>query len=101
MTTMDNTNTTTAKTLKADGYTYVLPRHWTPEMLARVVGFDEDDYPIAEYVDRESSWRQLYGMTLCCGASFKGLEDGVGCRSCYSLTDGNDVPRGEIVKVQR
>lgn len=95
------TTKTTPPTLKADGLTYVMPSHWTPEMLARVYGFDEDGYPIAEYVDRESSWRQLYGMTLCCGSSFKGLEDGTGCRACFSLTDGNDVPRGEIVKVQR
>ena len=98
MTTKKNTP---PPTLKADGYTYVLPRHWTPAMLARVVGFDQDDFPIAEYVDRDTSWRQLYGMTLCCGAQFKGLEDGIGCRSCYALVDGNAVPRGEIVKVQR
>jgi len=99
---MTTKKTSPPPTLKGeDGLTYILPNHWTPEIQARVYGFDEDGYPIAEYVDRESSWRQLYGMTLCCGASFKGLEDGVGCRACFSLTDGNDVPRGEIVKVQR
>ncbi len=31
-----------------------------------------------------------WGVTSCCGASSKGLEDGVGCRSCYRLLDDDD-----------
>lgn len=29
----------------------------------------------------------LYYPTPCCGASAKGLEDGVGCRACYRMID--------------
>lgn len=42
-------------------------------------------------------YEMLYGMTLCCGASYKGLERGVGCRKCYRLqAEIHDTPYGEV-----
>lgn len=31
--------------------------------------------------------QMVWFLTDCCAASAKGLEDGVGCRSCYELID--------------
>lgn len=42
-----------------------------------------------------------FGLTLCCAASFKGLERGVGCRACYRYAHGNDEPFGEVEPIVR
>jgi len=31
-----------------------------------------------------------FGLTLCCNAYDKGMEDGAGCRACYSLDDAGE-----------
>jgi hypothetical protein len=48
-----------------------------------------------------------YYLTECCGASAKGIEGGVGCRSCYRYIDdalggaamAPDFPHGPLVEV--
>ena len=64
--------------------------------------FAHDGPPTAEDGDaaiqrQTPGHSMLFGLTMCCGASFKGLEDGVGCRKCYSLNvEGSDRPDGEV-----
>ena len=52
------------------------------EFTVRLVGRDE-----IGYVAQIDGWDHRYYLTDCCGASAKGVERGVACRSCYRLID--------------
>lgn len=78
----------------ASGRSKALPANLDPE---RVVGLDADGRIVVNDFDafnREPSviagWTIqpfLFGLTLCCNASDKGVDDGVVCRGCYDTLD--------------
>lgn len=55
--------------------------------LSRVVGFDQAGRIVVNDFDafnpNASNDVFLFGLTLCCNASDKGVEDGIVCRGCY------------------
>lgn len=53
-------------------------------VLSRFRGLDEFGYQV--YAMDEGS-EHMYAVTPCCGASGKGVSDGVACRACYVLVD--------------
>lgn len=67
----------------ASGRTAVLPEHVDP---TEVRGLDH-----AGRIVVEQDWMReyLFGLTLCCNAFDKGVEDGVVCRHCYGPENGN------------
>ena len=76
------------------GRTKELPLNLDPE---RVVGLDPDGRIVVNDFDAFNAEPKeiggivmqpfLFGLTLCCNASDKGLEDGVACRGCYSYEE--------------
>lgn len=53
-----------------------------------VIGLDPEGRVVVRYMggySRAGGW--LFGLTLCCNASDKGVEDGVVCRGCYDTID--------------
>lgn len=57
-----------------------------PVLDVLLIDRDGYNYRVDEHI---GPWR----MTFCCGASAKGLEDGIGCRSCYGdIEPGEDGP---------
>lgn len=55
-----------------------------------VLGLDAYGYTVVRYTDRASDGSEFvmeYALTRCCHASAKGLEDCIGCRSCYAEVD--------------
>lgn len=91
----------------ASGRTAVLPDTLDP---ARVAGLDEDGRIVVDDYDARNAepisiggftmTPFMFGLTLCCNASDKGVEDGVVCRGCYSYEEtGNYLfrtPAGEF-----
>ena len=75
--------TTIQKTRRVRGYLengeYVLI---PGSLLNDFVGIDEDGNPLIRYHEAPFAGK-LLGITACCGASAKGLEGYIGCRSCY------------------
>lgn len=77
--------------ITVSGRRKVLPETWESDR--EVVGLDADGRIVVDWFGaREkpynSHWSQrpfIFGLTLCCNASDKGMEDGVGCRGCYGL----------------
>jgi len=67
------------------GRTFTVPAYWHDETGAHVAGIDAMDNPVGR---RDGGY---FGLTLCCGATFKGLEDGIGCRSCHRVERGDDI----------
>lgn len=67
------------------GATKALPADLDPE---RVVGLDPEGRIVTDPFDAlahpDEPGAFLFGLTLCCNASDKGVEDGVVCRGCYS-----------------
>jgi hypothetical protein len=73
-----------------------------PEKLevSRVAGLDEDGRIVVDDFDARnaqpingSGWTLdpfMFGLTLCCNASDKGMEDGVYCRACYGAKPNAD-----------
>lgn len=63
----------------------------------RVAGLDPDGRIVVDDFDARNAEPMtiggyvsnpfMFGLTLCCDASDKGMEDGVGCRGCYSLEE--------------
>lgn len=54
----------------------------------RVVGLDRDGRIVVDDFDAlHGDGPFLYGLTLCCNASDKGVEDGVVCRGCYGYDE--------------
>lgn len=57
----------------------------------RVVGLDEEGRVVVRYYggeDGKGGW--LFGLTLCCNASDKGMEHGIECRACYGTKPNAD-----------
>lgn len=57
-----------------------------PEGRIVIDNFDALNQPYSEH------WMTrpfLFGLTLCCNASDKGVEDGVVCRACYGEESGS------------
>lgn len=77
-----------------NGAVLKVPSSWPDASADAVVGLDEDGYPVAAAGYRGDRW--YFGLTMCCGASFKGVEDGIVCRACYREAEGNDMPYGTI-----
>lgn len=75
----------TTTIITESGRTKVLP----PELnLERVAGLDTDGRIVIDDFDALSGdgpW--VFGLTLCCNASDKGVEDGIACRGCYSMEE--------------
>lgn len=94
--------TTQTPTIKfEDGREFEVPGSWTKSSMDAVVALDSAGNPMGfqKWSDEEHGG-MYFGLTVCCGASFKGLEDGIGCRSCYA-TDydgsmGSDMPVGPL-----
>lgn len=64
----------------ASGTTRSLPS----ELAQRVVGLSPDGRVVVK-----DEWADyLFGLTLCCNAYDKGMENGVGCRACYGPDAG-------------
>lgn len=81
----------------ANGETFRKPRGW--KSLDHVKGYDSDGNLFAVEV-YPNGYAQAWGLTWCCGASFKGMEDYVGCRSCYKPAAGSDLVFGPVVWVE-
>lgn len=91
----------------------VLPERLEPK---RVVGLDQDGRIVVDDFDafnREPELREyadgqkirhtpfLFGLTLCCDASDKGIDVGVVCRGCYGfpgeMVDGKEADTGSYL----
>lgn len=68
--------------ITASGRLCVLPEHIDSE---RVLGLDEDGRIVVNDFGADADF--VFGLTLCCDAYDKGVEDGVVCRACYSDSD--------------
>lgn len=79
------------KYLFEDGRTFQPPATWSPEAAAAVDALDAEGYPChrVQYGDHDE-W--YIGLTMCCGASFKGMDHYIGCRECYQEAVGSDLP---------
>lgn len=69
------------------GRTKRLPVALSP---TRVAGLDEDGRIVVDDFGARNDPRDgafMFGLTLCCNASDKGIEDGVVCRGCYSYDE--------------
>ncbi|KKN69187.1 hypothetical protein LCGC14_0443630 [marine sediment metagenome] len=93
--------------LTEDGRICQVPEDWEegirdPE---RLHGLDFEGNIVAHWTGTNSkgeAFTQLFGLTDCCGASFKGIEGiGVGCRACYEEAWGSDVPIEPVSKFVR
>lgn len=71
-----------------DGTTVTVPASW--QRSDHVIGVDADRSPVA------LSEGTFFTLTPCCGATFKGVEGGVGGRSCYGYVEGSGIPRSPI-----
>jgi hypothetical protein len=103
MTTTD-TATETATLTTEDGREFTIPAWWEDRNPERFYGLDHDGEVMARHIDIDSKgdeFEMIYGLTDCCGASFKGLQGGAGCRECYKFAGGNDVPFGPVSKFVR
>lgn len=67
-----------------------------PADIENVVGVDSEGRIVVDWFDAlaapapkvgEQTPPSLFGLTLCCNASDKGVEDGVVCRGCYGYDD--------------
>jgi hypothetical protein len=72
--------TTTITT--ASGRTRDLPEHVDA---AKVVGLDPDGRIVVEDFGPDPTF--VFGLTLCCNAYDKGVENGIVCRNCYSYEE--------------
>lgn len=76
-----------------EGLTFVVPSSWRDGQADKVTHLDSADgnpFHSEDGID--------WGLTLCCGATHKGMDYGIGCRSCYRITDDtNDTPMGHLV----
>lgn len=66
---------------------------WRQSSIDMVIGMDQEGEPVA----RDPHGDMEYLLTLCCGASYKGMESYVGCRACYREVDGGGMPWGEVI----
>jgi hypothetical protein len=87
---MNNDTNPHPKYLFEDGRTFQPPATWSPEAAAAVDALDADGYPAHRTGYKETP--QYIGLTMCCGASFKGMDQYIGCRACYHEAAGNDFP---------
>lgn len=62
-----------------------------PANIDNVVGIDSEGRIVVDHFDALADDAKdgafLFGLTLCCNASDKGVEDGVVCRGCYGYDD--------------
>ena len=65
------------------GRTRVLPEHVD---VTEVLGLNQDGRIV---VQQDWMGDYAFGLTLCCNAFDKGVEDGVVCRHCYGNENGN------------
>lgn len=65
--------------------------HDVPANIENVVGIDSEGRIVVDHFDALADDAKdgafLFGLTLCCNASDKGVEDGVVCRGCYGYDD--------------
>lgn len=77
-----------------DGSHFDIPKEWgtNPDL---IVGWD-NSLDLAVAADEHMEWT----LTPCCGASFKGCDGYIGCRSCYEDMDGimhgGGMPTGPV-----
>lgn len=83
----------------AGGRTVALP----PELnLEIVAGLDEDGRIVVDNLDAlKGNGPFLFGLTLCCNAFDKGVEDGIVCRACYDDADVGNYLYPVVVDGQR
>lgn len=85
------------------GRTKELPPGFNPE---RIEGLDPEGRIVVNDFDARNAEPRtiaghvsqpfMFGLTLCCNAYDKGVEDGIVCRSCYSYEEsGNYLYRAE------
>ncbi len=82
MTTSSETYTITT----VSGRTRVIP----DRLIDQVVGLDDEGRIVVDthgYLNDTSNSAFLFGLTMCCDAFDKGVEDAVVCRGCYSTDD--------------
>ena len=60
-----------------------------PEVL-ETLGYNAAGNRIVK-VDFGNGHSMTYGLTLCCEASDKGVEDGVACRACYRYLSDEEM----------
>lgn len=80
--------------ITASGRRKALPENLDP---ARVAGLDPEGRIVVDDFDARNAEPRavgghtmqpfMFGLTLCCNASDKGVEDGVVCRGCYSAEE--------------
>lgn len=66
-----------------------------------VVGLDPEGRVIVDITSElgtKDGQPYLFGLTLCCDAFDKGMEDGVGCRSCYGLPGETTERDGRVIE---
>lgn len=66
---------------------------WSAASVASVIGIDK----VGELVAESDGF--AYTLTPCCGASYKGCDGYIGCRSCYGELDGSGMPWGDVTPV--
>lgn len=77
---------TNHKITTQSGRTADVPEH----LVGSVVGLDEEGRLVVDQfgaLDAPTEGGFLFGLTLCCNASDKGVEDGVVCRGCFDDAD--------------
>lgn len=84
------TDTQAVYVVTESGERRVLPERLDPAVVA---GLDEDGRIVVDHFDARNDEKPqfgtpfMFGLTLCCNASDKGVEDGVVCRGCYGDAD--------------
>lgn len=74
----------------ASGRTRELPEHLDP---VRIAGLDPEGRIVVDDFDARNAEPAsdqapfMFGLTLCCDAYDKGVEDGIVCRGCYDTRD--------------
>lgn len=82
--------TTIIKT--ASGRTRTVPDHLENLDTITIVGLDEDGRIVVQLGWMAGGQEPYaFGLTLCCDAWDKGLEDGVYCRACYGAKPNADA----------
>lgn len=71
---------------------------WDQVTLDAVVGLDARWGDIIGESKASGAFR--WGVTRCCGASDKGVEDGIVCRRCFNPIDGLGPPSDDIIQLK-
>lgn len=89
----------TATLTTADGREFEIPTHWSNRNPERFHGLDADGVVVARDSGtnhKGEPYEILFTLTDCCGASFKGMDGGAGCRACYEYVGGSGMAWGDV-----